>query len=121
MDNRAGNSPLTFDYDTYQGMSWSDRLQFGPLGYALDPNDKTGRKNLYIDTVHRIGIRRALGARRYRRALDFGCGCGRLLDELHVCAEEVYGIDRTAPALDVAQESHVGANLTIWPSGSMPY
>lgn len=109
--------------DTYQGMSWSDRLRYGTLGYALDPNDADGRKNRYLDSVHRVGLRQSFGAARFRRALDFGCGCGRLLDELAARADDVYGVDRTEPALDIARESKIvpAGHLALWRDGPMPF
>jgi SAM-dependent methyltransferase len=109
--------------DVYEGISWSDRLQYGALGYALDPKDADGRKNHYIDSVHRVGLRRGFGTRRFRRALDFGCGCGRLLDELTARSSEVYGVDRTAPALEIARKSNIvpADHLALWRNGPMQF
>jgi SAM-dependent methyltransferase len=111
------------DADTYQGLPWSDRVPYGVLRYALDPLDIDGRKNHYIDSVHRVALRRGLGAARFHRALDFGTGCGRLLDELVTIADEVYGVDRTAPALELARATKIVAadHLALWRSGPMPF
>ena len=111
------------DADTYQGLTWSDRVRYGVLRYALDPLDLDGRKNRYIDSVHRVALRRGLGPKRYRRALDYGCGCGRLLDELKARADEVYGVDRTAPALELARETNIipADRLALWRTGPMPF
>lgn len=123
MAEPEANQSRDSDLDAHHGLSWSDRLQFGVLRYALDPFDVDGRKNRYIDSVHRVGLRQGLGARRFHRALDFGCGCGRLLDELTACTDEVYGIDRTEPALDFARRAGTvpHSNLVLWCDGPIPY
>lgn len=123
MSELEAHRSLDSNLDINKDISWSDRLQFGALRYALDPLDVDGRKNRYIDSVHRVGLRRGFGEKRFHRALDFGCGCGRLLDELTARTDEVYGVDRTEPALEIARRAGIvpGANLILWPGGPLPY
>jgi len=87
-------------------MTWAERSQYGVLGAALDPADKSGRKNVYIDRLHRLALRDALGDKNFKRALDFGCGPGRFLSLLGERSAEVYAVDRTPEMLEIAQRSH---------------
>jgi len=50
---------------------------------------------------------------RCRRALDVGCGDGRLASELAEVCGEVIGIDNHAPTLARARAKHHRANLTF--------
>jgi len=92
--------------DIYQGISWADRARFGILAAVLDPADTSGKKNRFLDAVHRRALRAAVGGRHFKRALDFGCGTGRFLSFLAERADEVYALDRTPEMLDVAR--------TVW-------
>ena len=113
------------DFDVYQGMSWTERAQHGVLGVALDWGDRSGKKNRFIDAVHQTAIRRALDATAtaYKRALDFGCGGGRLLPLLTGYAAQVYGVDRTQACLDLARgANHVPPDrLVCWRDGALPF
>src|ERR1700686_3631286 len=52
---------LGSDRDGYEGITWAERARFGVLGAALDPADKSGRKNNYIDSIHRLALKGAFG------------------------------------------------------------
>jgi ubiquinone/menaquinone biosynthesis C-methylase UbiE len=69
----------------------------------LDPEDIRGRKNAYIDTLHKIALAQALGNRHFNRALDFGCGTGRFLRFLAKRSDDVIAVDRTPEMMDVAR------------------
>jgi SAM-dependent methyltransferase len=90
--------------DSFQGMTWAERARFGVLGAVLDPADKSGRKNAFIDRVQRTALQRTLGRRHFNRALDFGCGTGRLLRLLAARSNQVYALDRTLEMLDIARQ-----------------
>ncbi len=95
------------------------------FGVALDFADRTGKKNRFMDAVHQTAIRRALGSsgHSFQRALDFGCGGGRLLPLLTEYAAEVYGVDRTQACLDMAsaQNTIPPERLICWREGSLPF
>jgi SAM-dependent methyltransferase len=99
--------------DTYQGMSWSERAALGPIRAGLDPADSAGRKNRYIDGLHRLALRRGLRlAERLRpgrsvRAVDYGCGGGRLFDALLPWTEELWGLDRNPDMLALARSQRI--------------
>ncbi len=116
--------------DVYQGVTWDERAQrFGTLGAALDPADRTGRKNRYIDRLHRQALDDVLArevARRgspFHRALDFGCGGGRLTGSLLAYADDAYGVDPSAEMLALALE--LGPvpddHLRLWRTGLLPF
>ncbi|MDQ6824342.1 MAG: class I SAM-dependent methyltransferase [Candidatus Eremiobacteraeota bacterium] len=113
------------DFDVYQGMSWTERARHGVFGIALDLADRMGKKNRFMDAVHQIAIRRALGGahRSFRRALDFGCGGGRLLPLLKDYAAEVYGVDRTQACLDLATARNIipPERLLCWRESVLPF
>lgn len=67
----------------------------GMLRGVMDPADVSGRRNLYMHTVHTKALERELRrSAPVKRALDFGCGTGRLLSTLARWSGEVYGLDR---------------------------
>ncbi len=111
--------------DTYQGMTWAERSRYGVYGVALDYADRTGAKNAFLDTVHQQSLQAALASqqRRFRCALDFGCGGGRLLPLLTGYADAVYGVDRTPECLALARAAHVVPpdRLVLWRDGPFPF
>src|SRR5579872_3152746 len=113
------------DFDVYQGMSWTERARFGVYGVALDLADRSGKKNRFLDAVHQTALRSALRCRpsRFERALDLGCGGGRLLPLLKRHAREVYGIDRTPECLDLARRQQLVPDdrLVLWRGGPAPF
>ncbi len=113
------------NFDVYEGLSWSDRARYGVYGVALDCGDTIGKKNGFIDAVHKISLSRALGElhRRYERALDFGCGGARLMPTLSAFAAQTYGVDRTADCIEMARAAHVVPEdrLVLWRDGPLPF
>jgi ubiquinone/menaquinone biosynthesis C-methylase UbiE len=124
-DNKVSGQIPPRDFDVYQGVSWAERARHGVFGIALDYGDRIGKKNRFMDAVHQTGIRNALrsSGRSFRRALDFGCGGGRLLPLLKDYAAEVYGVDRTQECLDIArtQKTIPDERLICWRNGSLPF
>jgi SAM-dependent methyltransferase len=113
------------DFDVYQGITWTERARHGVFGVALDMADRVGKKNRFLDAVHQTAIRRALEATgpTHERALDFGCGGGRLLPLLKTVAKDVYGVDRTQACLDIARAQNVipADRLICWRDGPAPF
>jgi SAM-dependent methyltransferase len=113
------------NFDVYEGLSWSQRAQYGTLGVALDCADTLGKKNAFIDAVHKMALAGALRrpAKRFARALDFGCGGGRLLPLLASFALETYGVDRTPECIELARTARVAPDdhLLVWRDGPLPF
>jgi ubiquinone/menaquinone biosynthesis C-methylase UbiE len=80
----------------------------GPLRGVIDAADNTGRRNLYMHTLHLQILKRELAqAGPVTRALDFGCGTGRFIQVLsrhcgHVCATD------KEPSMIEAARSYAG-------------
>jgi len=109
--------------DTYQGISWADRAKHGILGAVLDPADIKGKKNAFIDCVHRIALSAVIKGKRYKRTLDFGCGTGRFLALLSERSDEVYALDRTPEMLEVARSHWHMPNerFVCWREQALPF
>ena len=125
MSSSIDDPQRTPDFDVYEGMSWTERAAYGIYGVALDHADSGGKKNRFMDLVHQLALSRALrdSRRRFERALDFGCGGGRLLPLLTQHAREVYGVDRTPACLELArsQAAIPAQQLVCWRGGELPF
>jgi SAM-dependent methyltransferase len=123
------NPTPNHDPDIYQGISWRERAALPALGAVLDPADTRGLKNRYLDRLHRRTVRKFLTklqrqhGGRFQRAMDFGCGTGRLLDELLNVAAEVVGVDRTPEMIERAQQLGIvpPQRLVVWRDGPLPF
>jgi SAM-dependent methyltransferase len=112
----------------YMGLSWRDRAALPSLRAVLDPSDASGRKNRYIDSIHRAAVRTSLAelmrghGGRFGRAMDFGCGTGRMTGELLAVADDVVGVDPSAEMIARARErSGLPADrLFVWQEGPIP-
>lgn len=104
-------------------MSWADRSRLGLLRAVIDIADESGRRNLYMHTLHTIVLGaelRRLGS--LRRVLDFGCGTGRLLKVLSARCSEVYAVD-TEPSMLRAAQRYAGrcaSQIVQWDTGNVP-
>ena len=84
---------------------WDSRSRLDPLAAVLDPAEGAEAKNRHIDRVHRKALLRALeDGGRLGRALDFGCGTGRLSAVLAPRADVVTGVDISEEMVTVARE-----------------
>ena len=59
------------------GETWEMRAEKGKLPAVIDPDDLKGRKNLYIDILQKLAVKKALGEDKAKIIIDFGCGSGR--------------------------------------------
>lgn len=119
---QPANDPATAD--GYGGISWTERSHLSGLRSVLDSADVQGKKNAFIDAIHSSVIEDTLEARgTIDRALDFGCGVGRLTPLLRRFAREVHAVDRTPGMLDVARANRIlpEDHLHLWQSGAMPF
>jgi SAM-dependent methyltransferase len=84
---------------------WDERSRMGLLRGVLDFADPTGRRNEYLNEFNQYVLRQYLRSdgRRFQRALDFGCGTGRLLPLLSEFSKEVRAIDRSNAMVDAAK------------------
>lgn len=109
--------------DTYQGISWAERASLGPLRAAIDPSDLAGRRNELIDQTQRIAVRWGfaeallLHGTAFSKALDFGCGGGRLTGELAAVSSETWATDRSEAMIRLAKANSglPESRVVVWP------
>lgn len=81
-----------------------------------DPNDKRGEKTAYISLVQAKALRKYVGSGS-GKALDVGCGYGRMCDALVALGYSVTGVEPSERVLRMAAARR--PNLQ-WRVGSMP-
>jgi SAM-dependent methyltransferase len=96
-------------------VDWERSALLPGLQPVIDPHDRWGVKNELIHETHVRGLRFALrtGTGRYRTALDFGCGIGRLTPTLLEFAGRVVGADSSPKMLERAQRERGGPRASF--------
>jgi len=74
------------------GRSWDELAEFGPLAAVIDPRDKLGLKNTFIDQLHKHALKEEIND-PIDVLLDFGCGSGRMYPLTTTKAGYTVGID----------------------------
>lgn len=99
-------------------MSDSEGLpKFDDAGINLaDPYDRRGLKTAYISLLQQRALERYVG-RGAGKALDVGCGYGRMCDALLALGYKVTGVDPSQRVLSVAAARRPQC---IWRLGSLP-
>ena len=93
------------------GETWEKRAEKGKLPAVIDPGDLKGRKNLYIDTLQKIAIQKALGQGEKEIIVDFGCGSGRFSDILSHYCKFLVGLEITPQMLKIAKKECKNSNI----------
>lgn len=88
----------------FQPELWKEAAAHGDLRAVLDAADVRGRKNHYIDTLHKQQLARALMLGGDEVILDFGSGVGRISSWLAPRCRKVVGIDITPAMIQKASE-----------------
>lgn len=102
---------------------WRERSQLNDLRGVIDPGDKRGYKNQYIDRIHRDALEQWCRIAPGDAALDFGCGTGRFTTWLAERAGWVCGMDIVPEMVQVALQRHRRLNVS-WLVGTglaLPY
>jgi SAM-dependent methyltransferase len=89
----------------HAGPGWSELATLDGYAAVLDPADRKGVKNRFIDRVHKHALTRALSPIHGQRVLDFGCGTGRLSEWLVKQGATVDGVDATPEMVRRAREA----------------
>jgi len=90
---------------------WGKRAQRGFLASGIDPGDRRGRKNDYIDLLQKMAIEGALDLRGDETVLDFGCGSGRISHWIAPRVKKVLGLEVTSEMLDLAEQNRTSENV----------
>jgi len=94
------------DKDQPTGDTWEERATKGDMLQAvIDPADRVGRKNRFIDLIHRITLSKYFPQKSKGNTLDFGCGTGRFLPMLSERASQIVAIDITKGMLKCAKKN----------------
>jgi ubiquinone/menaquinone biosynthesis C-methylase UbiE len=91
---------------------WEDAASEEGLRAVLDNADTQGRKNRYIDTLHKQQLAKALALEGTEVVLDFGTGIGRISSWLAPQCQKVIGIDVTPGMIETAKKINVHSNVT---------
>jgi len=93
------------------GETWERRAEKGKLPAVIDPGDLKGRKNLYIDTLQKIAIQKAMGKGKKEIIIDFGCGGGRFSDILSHYCKFLVGLEITPEMLRISKNECENSNI----------
>jgi ubiquinone/menaquinone biosynthesis C-methylase UbiE len=87
-------------------VDWDSLSALGKLRAVIDPNDGMGFKNMLIDRVHWLALRRQLHGSK--NVLDFGCGTGRFAKRIKAMGARYTGIDSSKGMIQAAQKWNTG-------------
>lgn len=94
-----------------KGSSWSSLAKRGKLAAVIDPADTKGRKNIYIDILHKLALSKHIDNIKSDIILDLGCGTGRFSNMLAQKAKSLIGIDVTKEMLRMASSEVKYSNV----------
>jgi SAM-dependent methyltransferase len=92
-------------------VDWGERAKKGFLVSSIDPADRRGHKNYYIDLLHKIALSEVLELRGDEVVLDFGCGSGRIAYWIAPKVKKVVGLEITPEMIDLAEKNRVAENV----------
>ena len=92
-------------------INWGERAEKGFLASGIDPADRRGLKNYYIDLLHKIALEEVLGLRGNEVVLDFGCGRGRIAYWIAPKVKRVVGLEVTPEMIDLAERHRIAKNV----------
>lgn len=92
-------------------MDWAKRAQKGFLASGIDPADRRGHKNDYIDLLQKIALEEVLELKGDEVVLDFGCGSGRFSCWIASRVKKVVGLEVTAEMVELAERYRTAENV----------
>ena len=92
-------------------VDWGRRAHTGFLASGIDPGDRRGRKNRYIDLLQKTALEEVLELRGDEAVLDFGCGSGRLSYWIAPRVKKVVGLEVTPEMIDLAKQNRSAENV----------
>jgi SAM-dependent methyltransferase len=94
-----------------ENVDWGKRAQKGFLRSGIDPADRKGHKNHYIDLLQKIALEEVLELKGDEVVLDFGCGSGRISYWIAPKVKKVVGLETTSEMIDLAEKSRTAENV----------
>lgn len=98
-------------FGRFQREDWQIRAQLDGLKAVLDPCDPSDLMNRYHDYFHKLALSKHIDFQKMKRAVDFGCGIGRITHWIARKIECVIGIDITLGMLDKAKNKIEHKNI----------
>ena len=96
-----------------ENVDWGKRAQKGFLGSGIDPADRKGHKNYYIDLIQKMALEEVLELKRVEVVLDFGCGSGRFSYWIAPKVAKVIGLERTPEMILLAEKNRKANNVDL--------
>lgn len=90
---------------------WGERAQKGFLASGIDPADRRGHKNQYIDLLQKMALGAVLELKGDEIVLDFGCGSGRLSYWVAPRVKKVIGLEVTPGMIELAEKHRTSGNV----------
>jgi len=92
-------------------VDWGQRARKGFLASGIDPADRRGHKNRYIDLLQKMALDGVLDMKGDETVLDFGCGSGRVADWIAPRAKKVIGLEGTLQMIQLAQQNQKSTHV----------
>ena len=92
-------------------VDWGKLSQKGYLASGIDPGDRRGHKNYYIDLLQKIALDEVLELNGSEVVLDFGCGSGRISYWIAPRVKQVVGLEITREMIDLAEKHRTADNV----------
>jgi SAM-dependent methyltransferase len=97
--------------DLGKGADWGKRAEKGFLASGIDPADRRGHKNDYIDLLQKIALDEVMDLKGDELVLDFGCGSGRMAYWIAPRVKKVVGLEVTREMIELAEKNRTIENV----------
>jgi SAM-dependent methyltransferase len=92
-------------------VNWGKQALKGFLASGIDPADRRGLKNYYIDLLQKMALEEVLELRGDEVVLDFGCGSGRIAYWIAPRVKKVVGLEGTLEMIQLAERNRTADNV----------
>jgi len=90
---------------------WTQKDHKDYLAAGLDPADRKGFKNYYIDLLQKMALEEVLELQGDEVVLDFGCGSGRMSYWIAERVRKVVGLEVSSEMIELAERNRLTANV----------
>jgi SAM-dependent methyltransferase len=90
---------------------WGRLSQKGYFASGIDPADRRGQKNEYIDLLQKMALEEVLELKGDEFVLDFGCGSGRISYWIAPRVKKVVGLEVTPEMVELAERYRTAENV----------
>jgi len=94
-----------------ENVDWGKRAQSGFLRSGIDPADRKGHKNDYIDLLQKMALKEVVELKGDEVVLDFGCGSGRFSYWIAPKVKKVVGLEITPEMINLAEKNRTMENV----------